>query len=142
MACAKIRRKYPFTITERRGKGGSVTVIRHTDGFRSLAVEGQCGTPAGLTDSPLLYGEITGIGYDLLNLFPDSLLQRRSAAIISYTLPSENARATKNGLRYSFTYILSGGSDTETAIGKLLPLIPKINQKIENCIEQVKCDGE
>lgn len=136
MACAKIRRKYPFTITERRGKGGSVTVIRHTDGFRSLAVEGQCGTPAGLTDSPLLYGEITGIGYDLLNLFPDSLLQRRSAAIISYTLPSENDRATKNGLRYSFTYTMNDGQDTEAVISRILPLIPGLNDKVSACTRE------
>lgn len=139
----RTRKKEPFTITERRGKGGDITVIRHnTTGIKTMAVNGKCKTPKGLSNSNLLYNSIRFIGFELLRLFPDLFNQNRNTTIFTYSLPAVEDRDTSRGLRYSFTYILYGGSDIETAISEILPLIPEINQKIESCIEQIKCDDE
>lgn len=131
-----------LNIKERKGKGGEVTVIRHKNGFRTLAVNGKCKTPKGITNSKELQFSILSIGYDLLHQFPDFLKQSHNSAILEYTLPAVEDRETSRGLRYSFTYILCGGSDIETVISEILPLIPEINQKIESCVEQIKCDDE
>lgn len=139
----RIRKQQPFTITERRGKGGEITVIRHNaTGIKTMAVNGKCKTPKGLSNSNLLYNSIRFIGYELLRQFPDFFNQNRNTTIFTYSLPTVEDRESLRGLHYSFTYILCGGSDIETAISEILPLIPEINQKIESCIEQIKCDGE
>ena len=133
----RINKKVPFTVTERRGKNGNITIIRHTaNGFRTLAFCGKCKTPKGLSNSNLLYNSIRFIGFELLRLFPDLFNQNRSTTIFTYSLPSVEDRDTSRGLHYSFTYTMNGGSDTETAINKLLPLIPTINEKISACTIQ------
>ena len=130
----------PFTITERRGKGGDITVIRHNaTGLKTMAVNGKCKTPKGLSNSNLLYNSIRFIGYELLRLFPDLFNQDRNTTIFTYSLPSVEDRDTSRGLHYSFTYIMNGGSDIETAISQVLPLIPNINEKIETYAKQSMC---
>ena len=122
-----------LNIKERKGKGGEVTVIRHKNGFRTLAVNGKCKTPKGITNSKELQFSILSIGYDLLHQFPDFLKQSHNSAILEYTLPAVEDRETSRGLRYSFTYILYGGSDIETAIKKVLSQLEKINNEITAC---------
>ena len=136
----RINKKMPFTITERRGKGGDITVIRHNaTGLKTMAVNGKCKTPKGLSNSNLLYNSIRFIGYELLRLFPDLFNQDRNTTIFTYSLPSVEDRDTSRGLHYSFTYIMNGGSDIETAISQVLPLIPNINEKIETYAKQSMC---
>ncbi len=135
----RISKKRPFTITERRGKGGDITVIRHnTTGFRTLSINGKCKTPKGLSNSNLLYNSIHFIGFELLRLFPDLFNQNRNTTIFTYSLPAVEDRDTSRGLHYSFQYTLNGGSDTETAIVKLLPLIEETNNKIIACMKEVQ----
>lgn len=122
-----------LNLTERKGKGGEVTVIRHKNGFRTLAVNGKCKTPKGITNSKELQFSILSIGYDLLHQFPDFLKQSHNSAILEYTLPAVEDRETSRGLRYSFTYTMNGGSDTETAIKKVLSQLEKINNEITAC---------
>lgn len=122
-----------LNIKERKGKGGEVTVIRHKNGFRTLAVNGKCKTPKGITNSKELQFSILSIGYDLLHQFPDFLKQSHNSAILEYTLPAVEDRETSRGLRYSFTYTMNGGSDTETAIKKVLSQLEKINNDITAC---------
>lgn len=135
----RISKKRPFTITERRGKGGDITVIRHNaTGFRTLSINGKCKTPKGLSNSNLLYNYIRFIGFELLRLFPDLFNQNRNTTIFTYSLPAVEDRDTSRGLHYSFQYTLNGGSDTETAITKLLPLIEETNNKIIACMKEVQ----
>lgn len=122
-----------LNIKERKGKGGEVTVIRHKSGFRTLAVNGNCKTPKGITNSKELHFSILSVGYDLLHQFPDLFKQAHSSAILEYTLPAVEGRETSRGLRYSFTYTMNGGSDTETAIKKVLSQLEKINNEISAC---------
>lgn len=122
-----------LNIKERKGKGGEVTVIRHKNGFRTLAVNGKCKTPKGITNSKELQFSILSIGYDLLHQFPDLFKQAHNSAILEYTLPAVEDRETIGGLRYSFTYTMNGGSDTETAIKKVLSQLEKINNEISAC---------
>ena len=122
-----------LNIKERKGKGGEVTVIRHKNGFRTLAVNGKCKTPKGITNSKELQFSILSIGYELLHQFPDFLKQSHNSAILEYTLPAVEDRETSRGLRYSFTYTMNGGSDTETAIKKVLSQLEKINNEITAC---------
>lgn len=122
-----------LNLTERKGKGGEVTVIRHKNGFRTLAVNGKCKTPKGITNSKELQFSILSIGYELLHQFPDFLKQSHNSAILEYTLPAVEDRETSRGLRYSFTYTMNGGSDTETAIKKVLSQLEKINNEITAC---------
>ena len=122
-----------LNIKERKGKGGEVTVIRHKNGFRTLAVNGKCKTPKGITNSKELQFSILSIGYDLLHQFPDFLKQSHNSAILEYTLPAVEDRETSRGLHYSFTYTMNGGSDTETAIKKVLSQLEKINNEITAC---------
>ncbi len=137
MGRLRINIKAPFTMIERRGKGGDITVIRHTiNGFCTVTVSGKCKTPKGLSNSTSLYYSIHSIGYELLHQFPDLLSQKKDSTIFSYSLPAVESRETKAGLHYSFQYILNGGSNIETAITTLLPIIPKINEKITSCIEE------
>lgn len=127
----------PFTVTERRVKGGDITVIRHNKtGFKTLSINGICKTPKGLSNSNLLYNSIRFIGFELLRLFPDLFNQNRNTTIFTYSLPAVEDRDTSRGLHYSFQYTMNGGSDTETAISQLLPLMPKINEKITACTIQ------
>lgn len=133
----RIRKKQPFTITERRGKGGDITVIRHNaTGLKTLAINGKCKTPKGLSNSNLLNNSIRFIGFELLRLFPDLFNQNRNTTIFTYSLPTVEDRDSLRGLHYSFTYTMNGGSDIETAISKLLPLLPKINEKVIACTIQ------
>ena len=126
--------KKTFRITERRGKGGTITVIKHcTNGFRTLVISGYCKTKKGLNDSSFLKQSIYSIGYDILHRFPDFLKQGANSTIFSYTLPAVEDRDTLAGLKYSFQYILNGGSDTETAIKKVLSQLEKINNEITAC---------
>lgn len=128
-----------FRITERRGKGGTITVIKHyINGFRTLVISGKCNTSKGLNDSSFLKQSIYSIGYDILHRFPDFLKQSANSTIFSYTLPSVEDRDTLAGLKYSFQYILNGGSDTKTAIANLLPLIEETNNKIIACMKEVQ----
>lgn len=134
----RINKKAPFTLTERRGKGGNITVIRHTiNGFCTVTVSGKCKTPKGLSDSTYLYYSIHSLGYEVLHQFPDLFKQKKDSTIFSYSLPAVESRETKSGLHYSFQYILNGGSNIETAITTLLPIIPKINEKITSYIAEV-----
>ncbi len=127
----------PFTITERRGKGGDITVIRHNaTGLKTMAVNGKCKTPKGLSNSNLLNNSIRFIGYELLRQFPDLFNQNRNTTIFTYSLPTVEDRESLRGLHYSFTYTMNGGSDIETAISQVLPLIPSINEKISVCTIQ------
>lgn len=128
----RINKKSPLTVIERKGKGGSITVVLHSaNGFRTMSVDGKCKTPRGLSNSSLLNAFILSIGYELLHLFPNLFCQRRSSAILTYTLPARSEdRDSKGGLRYSFTYTMNGGSDIETAISQVLPLIPNISERI------------
>ena len=131
--------KAPFIITERRGKGGIITVVKHSlNGFRTLVFSGKCKTKKGLNDSSFLKQSIYSIGYDILHRFPDFLKQGANSTIFSYTLPAVEDRDTLGGLKYSFQYILNGGSDTETAIVNLLPLIEETNNKIIACMKEVQ----
>lgn len=137
----RINKKAPFTLTERRGKGGNITIITHTvNGFRTLTVSGKCKTPKGLSNSSYLYYSIHSIGYELLHQFPDLFKQKKDSTIFSYSLPAIESRETKAGLHYSFQFILCGSSYIETAISKLLPQIPIINEKIENYVRQTMPD--
>lgn len=136
MGRLRINNKAPFTMIERRGKGGDITVIRHTiNGFCTVTVSGKCKTPKGLSNSTYLYYSIHSIGYELLRQFPDLFKQEKDSTIFSYSLPAVESRETKAGLHYSFQYILNGGSNIETAITTLLPIIPKINEKIETFLK-------
>lgn len=133
----RIRKQQPFTITERRGNGGEITVIRHNaTGIKTMAVNGKCKTPKGLSNSNLLYNSIRFIGYELLRQFPDLFNQNRNTTIFTYSLPAVEDRDSLRGLHYSFTYTMNGGSDIETAISTILPLIPSINEKISVCTIQ------
>jgi hypothetical protein len=133
----RINKKAPFTLTERRGKGGNITIITHTvNGFRTLTVSGKCKTPKGLSNSSYLYYSIHSIGYELLHQFPDLFKQGKNSTIFSFSLPAVEDRETKGGLRYSFQYTMNGGSNIETAITELLPIIPKINEKVTACTIQ------
>lgn len=133
----RINKNKPFTVTERRGKGGDITVIRHNKtGFRTLSINGNCKTPKGLSNSNLLYNSIRFIGFELLRLFPDLFNQNRNTTIFTYSLPAVEDRDTSRGLHYSFQYTMNGGSDIETAISQLLPLLPKINEKVTACTIQ------
>lgn len=138
MGRLRINNKAPFTMIERRGKGGNITVIRHTiNGFCTVTVSGKCKTPKGLSNSSYLYNSIHSIGYELLRQFPGLFKQEKNSTIFSYSLPAVESRETKSGLHYSFQYILNGGSNIETAITELLPIIPKINEKITSYIAEV-----
>lgn len=133
----RINKKMPFTVTERRGKDGNITIIRHNaNGFRTLAFCGKCKTPKGLSDSTSLFNTISSIGYELLHQFPAFFNQKRSSAILTYTLPAVEDRETSRGLHYSFQYTMNDGSDNETVISQVLPLIPIINEKISACTKQ------
>ena len=137
MGRLRINNKAPFTMIERRGKGGNITVIRHTiNGFCTVTVSGKCKTPKGLSNSSYLYNSIHSIGYELLRQFPGLFKQEKNSTIFSYSLPAVESRETKSGLHYSFQYILNGGSNIETAITELLPIIPKINEKITSYIAE------
>ena len=126
----------PLSVFESRGKGGNITVIRHrTSGFRTLTISGKCKTPKGLSDSSTLLNSIYSIGYDIMHQFPDFFKQKRSSAILSYTLPATSEkRDSSSGFHYDFQYTMNDGPDNETVISKLLPLIPTINEKIETCL--------
>ena len=136
MGGQKRNSKNPLTVSESRGKGGNITVIRHTaSGFRTLTISGKCKTPKGLTDSSTLLNSIYSIGYDIMHQFPDFFKQKRSSAILSYTLPATSEkRDSSSGFHYDFQYTMNDGPDNETVISKLLPLIPTINEKIETCL--------
>ena len=137
----RINKNKPFTITERMGKGGDITIIRHNKtGFKTMSINGKCKTPKGLSNSNLLYNSIRFIGFELLRLFPNFFNQNRNTTIFTYSLPTVEDRESLRGLHYSFTYTMNGGSDIETAISKLLPLIPSINEKIETYAKQSMCD--
>ena len=132
------RKNAAFSVREKRGKNGIITVITHTNGFRSLAVSGKVKTAKGLTDSFSLYSFILSVGYDLLHLFPSLFTQRKSSTIITYSLPvTSEKRNTLSGFRYSFQYTLNGGTDTDTAIQQLLPEIEKTNARISAYMKQV-----
>ena len=132
MGGQKRNSKNPLTVSESRGKGGNITVIRHTaSGFRTLTISGKCKTPKGLTDSSTLLNSIYSIGYDIMHQFPDFFKQKRSSAILSYTLPATSEKRDSSiGFHYDFQYILNDGPNNETVISKLLPLIPTINEKV------------
>jgi len=133
----RTNKKSPFTITERRGKGGEVTIIRHNaNDFKTMSISGKCKTPKGLSNSVLLYNSIRFIGFELLRLFPNLFNQNRNTTIFTYSLPAVEDRDTSRGLHYSFQYTMNGGSDIETAISQVLPLIPKINEKVTACTIQ------
>ena len=145
MGGQKRNSKNPLTVSESRGKGGNITIIRHTaSGFRTLTISGKCKTPKGLTDSSFLNYSIYSIGYDIMHQFPDFFKQKRSSAILSYTLPvTSEKRESYSGLHYDFQYILNDGPNNETVISQLLPLIPSINEKITSCmllVHQQVCD--
>ena len=133
----RINKNKPFTVTERRGKGGDITIIRHNKtGFKTMSINGKCKTPKGLSNSNLLYNSIRFIGFELLRLFPNFFNQDRNTTIFTYSLPAVEDRDTSRGLHYSFQYTMHGGSDIETAISQLLPLMPKINEKVTACTIQ------
>lgn len=136
MGGQKRNSKNPLIVTESRGKGGNITIIRHSvSGFRTLTISGKCKTPKGLSDSSLLNYSISAIGYELQHQFPDFLKQNRASAILTYSLPvTSEKRESYSGLHYDFQYILNDGPNNETVISKLLPLIPTINEKITSCM--------
>lgn len=130
-------KKKPFTMSERRGKGGSITAIKHSiNGFCTLVLSGQCKTLKGISDSSFLKQSIYSIGYDIQHRFPDLFKQGRNSTIFSYSLPVVESRESKKGFRYNFHYILNGGSDIETAVAILLPLIEETNNKIIACMKE------
>ena len=136
MGGQKRNSKNPLIITESRGKGGNITIIRHTaSGFRTLTFSGKCKTPKGLTDSSTLLNSIYSIGYELQHRFPGFFKQNKGSAILTYTLPATSEkRNSSNGFHYDFQYTMNDGPDNETVISKLLPLIPSINEKITSCM--------
>jgi len=132
MGGQKRNSKNPLIVTESRGKGGNITIIRHSvSGFRTLTISGKCKTPKGLSDSSLLNYSISAIGYELQHQFPDFLKQNRASAILTYSLPATSEkRDSSSGFHYDFQYILNDGPDNETVISQILPLIPTINEKV------------
>ena len=132
MGGQKRNSKNPLIVTESRGKGGNITIIRHSvSGFRTLTISGKCKTPKGLSDSSLLNYSISAIGYELQHQFPDFLKQNRASAILTYSLPvTSEKRESYSGLHYDFQYILNDGPNNETVISQILPLIPSINEKV------------
>lgn len=137
MGRIKLNKKEPFTIIERKGKDGKVTLLYHTaNGFQTLSVSGKVKIPAGLSDSTVLSNSISSIGFEFLHLFPDFLEQKKSSAILTYTFPIVNDR--QSGLHYDFHYIKKGGSDIETALNEVLSKINIINQEITACMKSVR----
>jgi len=139
MGGQKRNSKNPLIVTESRGKGGNITIIRHSvSGFRTLTISGKCKTPKGLSDSSFLNYSISAIGYELQHQFPDFLKQNRASAILTYSLPvTSEKRDSSSGFHYDFQYTMNDGPDNETVISKLLPLIPTINEKITSCMLSV-----
>ena len=145
MSGQKRNSKNPLIVTESRGKGGNITLIRHNvSGLRTLTISGKCKTPKGLNDSSLLLNSIYSIGYELQHQFPDFFKQNKSSAILTYSLPvTSEKRNSSSGFHYDFQYILNDGPNNETVISQLLPLIPSINEKIISCmllVHQQVCD--
>lgn len=132
MGGQKRNSKNPLIVSESRGKGGNITIIRHSvSGFRTLTISGKCKTPKGLSDSSFLNYSISAIGYELQHQFPDFLKQNRTSAILTYTLPATSEkRDSSSGFHYDFQYTMNDGPDNETVISQLLPLIPSINEKV------------
>ena len=145
MGGQKRNSKNPLIVTESRGKGGNITVIRHTaSDFRTLTISGKCKTPKGLSDSSFLNYSISAIGYELQHQFPDFFKQNRASAILTYSLPATSEkRNSSSGFHYDFQYTMNDGPNNETVISQLLPLIPSINEKITSCMlldHQQVCD--
>ena len=138
MGGLKKKSKNPLTVSESRGKGGNITIIRHNaNGFRTLTISGNCKTPKGLSDSSLLNYSITAIGYELQRQFPDFFKQNRGSAILTYTLPvTSEKRNSSSGFHYDFQYILNDGPNNETVISQTLPFIPIIKNKIITCMKE------
>lgn len=138
MGGQKRNSKNPLIVTESRGKGGNITIIRHNvSGFRTLAISGKCKTPKGFSDSSFFNYSISAIGYEIQKQFPGFFKQNRASAILSYSLPvTSEKRESYSGLHYDFQYTLNDGpnNNNETVISQILPLIPSINEKITSCM--------
>lgn len=121
--------KVPFHSQAVKNKFGEVAVIKHSaTGFRSISVCGKVKVPNCLEENRSLHNEIHQIGLNFLHLFPDILVQKSDASIITFSLPINPS--PKRTLWYDFHYILNGNTDTDVAIQTLLLKNNVIAEKI------------
>ena len=96
-----------FHCLSRKNKAGTVTVMAHKQGFRTLIVEGKIKVPYKTIFLQNLSHIVKMIGSSLSGLFP-FIQQKRDSFISSYTLPTYYNKSQKNiVLYYEYSYALA-----------------------------------
>ena len=128
-----LNKQQPFTVTWKRSKAGTVTVITHTGtNFRTLAISGKGKYPKGFPNSTVLFSYLRAVSKQFLSQFPDLFSQNYDTSIVSYSLPVRG----KGNFTYDFQYTMNGGPDTEAAIKQVLSQVGTLNTEVSACTIQ------
>lgn len=128
-----------FKISERRFKGGKVTVVEHRNtGFRTLVLSGRCSTIRSAALSNKVPAVLRGVGRDFLHSFPTTFLQKD---FITTFDPNASYRKTKNvSLEYEFQFVIADNIPTNEALQSVLQKNEEVGELISQKIKKIEAE--